>query len=114
MKENTLLKIAIICSLVGLFVLYFISEKVEVADYKPSQVNRNVGDTVKLTGKILKISEKRNVAFIELSQQSSVSIVLFTDKNVNLKQGDSVEVIGKVQEYNGKNEIIADRIRLVK
>ena len=114
MKENTLLKIAIICSLVGLIALYFISENIEVNDYKPQQLNKNVGDAVKLTGKIVKISEKSNVAFIEISRQNSVSVVLFTDKGVNLKQGDSVEILGKVQEYNGKNEIIADSIRVMK
>ena len=115
MKETTLLKIALICSLVGLFVLYFISTKIEVKDYKTNILNKNIGEDVKLKGIVTKINDKGNVIFIEVNQQNPISIVVFgNDGNINLKNGDNVEVIGKVQEYNGKNEIIAQKIRLVK
>ena len=115
MKETTLLKIALICSLAGLIILYFISTKIEINDYKPSILNRNVGDDVKLRGTISKINDKGNVVFIDVIQQSPVSIVVFNNDNaLKLKNNDSVEVIGKVQEYNGKNEIIAQKIRLVR
>ncbi len=115
MKETTLLKIALICSLVGLVLLYFISTKIDVKDYKPSLLNKDVGDDVKLTGRVSKITDRGNVVFIEVDQQSPVNVVLFTGSdNLKLSNGDNVEVIGRVQEYNGKNEIIAKKIRLVK
>ena len=115
MKETTLLKLALICSLVGLFVLFFISAKIEVKDYKPNILNGNAGDDVKLTGTIAKISDKGDVAFIEVIQKIPVSVVVFKDKNnLKLKSNDSIEVYGKIQEYNGKNEIIADKIRVAK
>ena len=66
MKEATLLKIALICSLVGLIALYFISTKIEIKDYKPAELSKNVGDDVKLQGTITKISDKRNVVFLEI------------------------------------------------
>ena len=110
-----LLKIALICSLVGLTALYFISTKIEVKDYKPNLANENIGDDVKLNGVVTKISDRGSVVFIEVSQQSPVTVVLFTDDdNLRLGNGDNVEVIGKVQEYNGKNEIIAQKIRVIK
>ena len=115
MKETTLLKIALICSLAGLITLYFISTRIEIKDYKPNILNRNVGDDVQLKGIVTKINDKGNVVFVDVSQQNSVSVVLFTDNNnLNLKNGDNIEVIGKVQEYNGKNEIIAQKIRIIK
>ena len=115
MKETTLLKLALICSLVGLLVLFFISTRIEVKDYKPNILNGNVGDDVKLTGAIAKISDKGDVAFVEIIQKVPVSVVIFKDKNnLKLKSNDSIEVYGKVQEYNGKNEIIAQRIRIVR
>ena len=115
MKETTLLKIALICSLAGLVILYFISAKIEIKDYKPNKLSQNIGDDVKLQGTISKISDKGNVVFIELNQQSPVSIVVFNNENtLKLKNNDSIEVVGKVQEYNGKNEIIAQKIRIVK
>ena len=115
MKENILLKIALICSLAGLLILYFISAKIDLKDYKPSELNKNIGDDVKLKGTVNKITEKDDVVFIEVSHQSPITVVLFTENfNSNLKEGDTVEVTGEVQEYRGKNEIIADKIRVVR
>ena len=115
MKETTLLKIALICSLAGLIALYFISTRIEIKDYKPNVLSRNAGDDVQLKGIVTKINDKGNVVFVDVSQQNFVSVVLFTDNNnLNLKNGDNVEVIGKVQEYNGKNEVIAQKIRVIK
>ena len=114
MKETTLLKIALICSLLGLAVLYFISAKIDIKDYKPNQLNENVGDDVKLTGTITKISQNENVAFIEIDYGNPVTIVAFGSDDLKLKNNDTVEVIGKVQEYKGKNEIIAQKIRVLR
>ena len=115
MKETTLLKIALICSLIGLIALYFISARIDIKDYKPNVFNRNIGDDVNLKGTITKISDKGNVVFIDVSQQNSVPVVLFRDNdNLNLKKGDNVEVIGKVQEYNGKPEIVANKVMVVR
>src|SRR3989344_4916888 len=102
MKETLLLKIALICSLVGLVALFFISQRIELKDYKPDFLNKNIGDDVKLNGKITKITDKGSVIFIELNQQVSVSVVIFTDKEINLNENDFVEINGKIQEYNGK------------
>lgn len=115
MKENTLLKIALICSLIGLFALYFISTKIEVKDYNPNIFNKNIGDDVKLKGFVTKITDRGNVVFIDVSHQSPITVVLFTDDdNLKLKGGDSIEVFGEVQEYNGKSEIIAQKIRVIR
>ena len=115
MKETTLLKIALACSLVGLVLLYFISIKIEVKNYNPNILNKNIGDDVRLEGAVAKVTDRGNVIFIEVNQQSPVTVVLFTDENnLKLNNGDNVEIIGKVQEYNGKNEIIAQKIRIIK
>ena len=114
MKENTLLKIAIICSLVGLVILYLISTKIEVNEYKPNLVNKNIGEDVKLTGTITKIADQGNVVFVEVNQENSITVVMFPDSDyLNLKEGEDIEVFGKVQEYNGKEEIIASKIRII-
>lgn len=115
MKENTLLKIALICSLTGLIALYFISAKIEIKDFKPTKLNENVGDDVRLIGTVTKISDRVDVVFIEVNQQSPITVVLFTDDdNLRLNNGDNIEVFGEVQEYNGKNEIIAQKIRVMR
>lgn len=115
MKETTLLKIALICSLIGLIALYFISIKIEVKEYKPNILNKNIGEDVKLIGVVTKVNDRGNVVFIDVDYKNPITVVLFTDEdNLKLKSGDSVEVIGEVQEYNGNNEIIAQKIRVVR
>lgn len=115
MKETTLLKIALICSLVGLVILYFISTKIEIKDYNPNKLSKNIGEDIKLKGAVKKINDKGKVVFVEVAEQNEVNVILFTNENnLNFKNGDNIEVIGKVQEYNGKNEIIANKVRVVK
>ena len=115
MKETTLLKTALICSLIGLFALYLISTKIEVNEYRANALNKDIGEDVKLKGTVTRITDRGNVVFIEVNQQSPITVVLFTeDDNLKLKNGDSIEVIGEVQEYNGKNEIIAQKMRIIR
>lgn len=114
MKETTLLKIALLCSLVGLIALYLVSIKIEAKEYKPNVLSKNIGDDVRLLGTVTKVSDKGDVVFIEVSHQNPVTVVLFTDDdNLKLKSGDNIEVFGEVQEYKGKNEIIAQKIRVI-
>ena len=114
MRENTLLKVALICSLVGLTALIFISQSIEVPDYKPPESNKNIGDDVKLTGVITKIQQNNGFVFIEIVQENKVSAVMFSNDNISLSKNNNVEIFGKVQEYNGKPEIIAQKIRVIK
>ena len=114
MKETLLLKIALICSLIGLIALFFISTKIEFKEYRPNKLSNNVGDDVKLQGIITKINDKGNVVFVELKQENFVNVVMFSEDNSSLKKGDNVEIIGKVQDFNGKNEIIAQKVRVIK
>ena len=113
MNETTLLKIALICSIIGLVALYFISSNIEIGDYRPALSKS--GDDVKLKGTISKISKKDNTEFIVVSQQSDVNVVAFTNgKNSELKENDKIEIDGKVQEYNRKEEIVAEKILVIK
>ena len=115
MKESTLLKVALACSLAGLALLYIVSSNIEFKDYEPIKLDSSLGEDVKLLGTITKITQKDDVAIIEVEHQNVITIILFTDdKNLILAKGDNVEVLGQVQEYKGKNEIIAQKLRLIR
>ena len=116
MKEKTLLKIALICSLVGLAALFLASRNFDVRDYgnSPTQLNRNLGEEVKLKGTVDRITKKNDVIFIQVNQNNPVSVVLFKGNGaLDLNQGDYIEILGTVRDYRGKNEIVADSIRLL-
>ncbi len=114
MKEKSLLTIAFICSLIGLIVLYFVSGSIEIDDITIDKINdENIDEIVKVKGEIKRITQKEDFAIMEISQESLLTIAVFDSGNLSLKNGDVIEVTGKVDEYNGKEEVIADEIKLV-
>lgn len=116
MKEKTLLKIALICSLVGLIGLFFVSERISIEEIDVSKINEEeIGKVVKIIGRIERVSDADKVMFLEIGQEKieTVSIILFKDSDISLEKGDYVEIIGSVEDYEGKREVIANRVRIV-
>ena len=43
----------------------------------------------------------------------SISVILFKEKDIELKEGSYVEIEGEIDDYNGEREIIASRIKII-
>ena len=112
MKESTLLKIAFVCSLAGIVILFLISDNIEISEKTINQLDR-MGEDVIIKGTVTKITEMDAVSFIELSQNNKIVIVLFKDYPIDLEKGEVVEVIGKTEEYNGELELIGKEVRVI-
>ena len=115
MKEKTLFKLALICSIVGLCVLFFISDSIVVNEIDVGKINfDNIGREVRVIGKIGRVSDTEKVMFLEVSQEKieDVTVVLFKDSEIELKEGDYVELIGTLDEYNGEINIIANAVKM--
>ncbi len=117
MKEKTLLKIALICSLLGLLILYLISNNIEIKEKNIEKITiDNKDEFVKLNGIVNNVIDTEKVTLIKILQPQEITVVLFKNENktMPIQQGNEVEIIGKVDEYEGKMEIIADRVRVVR
>ena len=117
MKEQTLLKIALIVSLLGLLILYLISDNIDLKERNIEKITLdNKDEFVKLTGTVNKVIDTEKVTIMEIMQEQEITVVLFKDENktMPIQEGNEVEVIGKVDEYEGKLEIIADRLRIIR
>ena len=111
MKEKTLFKIALICLVIGLPALYFLSQSIEVKEQKVSKITlADLDKEVKLIGDVISVSNKEKFSIIEISQMNKIKVVMFNE-NISLEHGDKIEVFGKVQEFNEKPEIIGDVVR---
>ncbi|MBS3097612.1 hypothetical protein J4209_02335 [Candidatus Woesearchaeota archaeon] len=116
MKEKTLLKIALICSVVGIAILYAVSLNISINEKTIDEINKgDIGEKVKIKGVLTKVSDTENVVFLEITQAQNMDVIIFKDKGqiLNLTEGNYVEIIGKIEEYEGKREVIADRVRVV-
>ena len=81
MKEKTLLKVAMGSSVVGLLILSLLSGNLEINETSISQIDAtNIGDDVKLMGKIERITVLDKVAFLEIIKPETVTVVLFKDE----------------------------------
>jgi DNA/RNA endonuclease YhcR with UshA esterase domain len=117
MQEKTLLKIALITSLLGLLVLYLISDNIEIKEKNIEKITiENKDEFVKLRGIVNKVIDTEKVTIMEITQPQQITVVLFKNENktMPIQQGNEIEIFGKVDEYEGKLEIIADRLRVVR
>jgi|TARA_Y100000310_G_C20626852_1_gene786409 DNA/RNA endonuclease YhcR with UshA esterase domain len=117
MKEQTLLKTALITSLLGLLVLYLISDNIEIKEKNIEKITfENKDEFVKLRGIVSKVIDTERVTIMEITQPQQITVVLFKNENktMPIQQGNEIEIFGKVDEYEGKLEIIADRLRVVR
>ncbi len=114
--EKTLFKIALVCSFTGLIVLFFISDRISVDRINISEIDKEeLGKEIKIIGKIERVFNSDKVVFLEISEMKteSVSVILFKDRDIELREGSYVEVEGEIDDYNGKMEVIANSVKLI-
>ena len=112
MKEKTLLKYALICTVVGISILYVISDNIQVPIYSE---DLEIGEEVKIIGRIEMTGGTDKVMFLSVGWEKieTVDVLLFKDRDIPLKEGDYVAKIGEIDDYQGKREVIANRVRLI-
>jgi len=112
MREKLLYKLALICVVVGIVGLLFLSSKVETDKIDISRITlADVENDVKIEGRAAAVRNYAGVSMIDVVQEEKIKVVMFVD-NVTLPEGAFIEVYGKVEEYKGKPEIIADVIKV--
>ncbi len=112
MEEKTLLKIAIICALAGIFILYLISDNIEVSESSIGKIEgEQIGNDVKVKGVVKDVFNGEKISIITVTQPSDMKVILF--ENVSIAEGDYIEVIGGIDEYEGEMEVIGDRVRRI-
>jgi len=116
MQEKLLLKIALITSLVGILIIFFISDNIEISQSNIEKITLdNKDEMVKVKGRVSKVIDTEKVTILNILQPSEITVVLFKQENEAslIKENNEVEIIGKVDEYNGELEIIAQRARII-
>lgn len=109
-----ILKISIVIAVIGIIALFLLTqyrnEKIsKIEDLKLGQIGRIEG----MVNSVY-VSKDRHV-FLKVSDSTGdIDVVAFKSANIDLaydlENGDTVSVLGKVDEYKGKNEIIAQEI----
>ena len=112
MKESTLFKFALAVSLIGILALLIIVEKIDL----PLTNINSAKDTkdenlIKVKGTIEDIKETPGLFILNVKDETgNINVIVFKENNLNFTKNSLVEIEGTVQEYQGKNEVIAKRI----
>lgn len=112
MEEKTLLKIALACSIVGIFIIFIFADKLEPSLVNISGISQSFIDkNVKIRGTVSSFRITSSVLMLDMRDETgTIKVVAFDKEDFEADKGQAVEVIGKVKEYQGVLEIEAKSI----
>jgi len=115
MEDKKLLLIALGCSFVGLGVLIFISDTVELSLSNVKDIeNFSAEEYAQIEGEILSLNVNAGTYIFKIGDtKSDISVVVFTDEKLKIVKGDFIRVEGKIEEYKGRKEIIASKMAIL-
>ncbi len=110
-----LLRIALLGSVIGVALLFLLASQLEVDAEVISRVDElPEGEEVEVTGKVVRATDRDKVMFLEIAEQrvEKVTVVLFKSGKIVVNEGDVVTVTGSLDEYEGKKQIIGNRVEV--
>jgi len=112
MEEKNLLKVALICSIIGIFIIFIFANRLEPSLVNISDVSASLLDqSVKIQGAVDSIRITPSVIILSVKDDSgSIKVVAFSQDNSELVKGQLVEILGDVTEYKGILEIEAKKV----
>ena len=110
MKDETLFNISLGVAMIGLIILLLLSFYDKIPEKSFNEItSKDTGTVIKTTGTISQIYTHNNSITLKLKQECLMDVIIF-DKNKTFNTGEVINIQGIVQEYNGKQEIIAEKI----
>ncbi len=110
MNETYLLRICLGVAVVGILSLFFLAETLEAKEVGISEITPEyVGQTVSVFGTVSTIAVRDGMTFMTLEDSEELFPVVFFQELSDLYSEDEILVSGKVQEYNGRLQIVGER-----
>ena len=120
MDERLLVKASLACSIIGIVALFFLSESIEIGESAINKIDIGmIGNDVSVSGRVSRITNSEKVSIISINDEnnegSEITVVAFkkNSDDIKLNNNDNIRVIGKIDEYNGRPEIIASEIKVI-
>jgi DNA/RNA endonuclease YhcR with UshA esterase domain len=111
MQERTLLIVALVWSLIGLFILLVLASFSQPAQLTINQLGDKVGKVVIVNANVASVGYNKDTAFLMLNDSTGeISAVFFGNPKYEIIEGDKVAIKGKVQLYKGEIEIVVQEL----
>ena len=106
-----MLKIALTSSLIGILALFFVSNNIEIDQKKITELDKiNLDQDIRIKGVVSEVRDLDKILVLDIAQPQTVNVMLFKDGNISINKGDFVDIKGNLKDYQGKKEIIANKI----
>ena len=122
MSESNLISISLVLSLIGIIILFFISDRIKVKEYQIKDIMLDktlskdlLEKDIIVKGIITNLKETANSLLITISENKNYLKIIVYKKNnlVKLKEGQRIEVKGKLKTFEKEFEIEASEIKLI-
>jgi len=116
MNNKTLLSVALICSLIGIFIILLIVEKIEYPYIKISSIDKTMLEQeVKIKGEVESLTKRSNLLILNIKDETGkIQVVVFETNNLTIKENSIAEIQGTVTEYQNKLQLEANIIKIIK
>jgi len=113
MDEQQLLKISLVCSILGVGILFFFTQSFNPQTWASTD-EQGIEGLVKMTGDIISVNAHDKVTFVTIKTMQDVPLILFGASKNNLTKGMHIEVLGKRDEQQGKQGLIVAELKIRK
>ena len=115
MNEKLLLKISFITAIIGILILLFILQKIELSKVNLNNITKNdIDKKIKIKGELISITETPGLYILNVKDFSGeIAVIAFKEEKLDLKKGDILEIEGQITGYQDKIEIIAKKITIL-
>ncbi len=108
-----MLRLALAMSFLGLAALFAVYSVYEMEFTKTYEVDRNKANKdVRIKGTVSAVIEKDKLFLVEVSESKPIIVVVFKGGSSNFTVGSSLEVVGQAREFNGKMEVVAEKVKV--
>ncbi len=115
MQEKTLLRTAFITAIIGILILLFILNKIELTHSNLGNLTKNDLDKkVKIKAEVIKVTETPGLYILDVKDFSGImKVTVFKDEQLDIKKGDVLEIEAQVTNYKDNLELIAKKITIL-
>lgn len=115
MNEKTLFILAVTGSLIGILIIIFISDSIEIKQTNISDITEKyLNKEIKITAQITKIHITSGLYILTLDDNTSeIKAIIFKDENLDFKNYDRVEITGEVVKYKNTLEIQVNELKTI-
>jgi len=114
MDDSALIKVSLIVSLLGIFLLFIISDNINLEYSDIGNIKtQDEGRIVRIKGVVKSVRNSEGMIIVEVMQENIVPVVIFKENNIsNINKNSFLDIEGEVRNYKGKPEIIADKVKV--